>query len=151
MKANMKANIDKNHDIKEKEAHLYHVKLTSRENNPQTKQYDEVIKVQKFTVKDFKQMDKNKFLAQNFYKVEVLHNPEIVEVATTTKQTEATSAADTNGAGAATTGTTKTAEKTLSKKKEKELLADLQIQYKEKYGEEADQAATIEDLKELLN
>jgi len=128
------ANTDATHQIKESEKHLYHVKLTNRENNPATKEYENKISIQKFRVKDFQQMVTTKFLSQNFYKVEILHNPELKEVKKVEDKKEA--------------ATTK--EKPLSKAKLKELLIDLQIQYKKKFNEDADPDATIEDLKELL-
>jgi len=139
----MKANIDTTHEIRDKESHLYHVKLTSRENNAATKEYENKVSIQKFTVSDFQQMEKNKYLSLNYWKVEILHNPEIKEVKAKLPAAPAKDIEDGKGA--------KIEPIKLSKKKEKELLADLQMQYKEKYNEDADSSASIADLQELLN
>ena len=163
-------NLIPQHQIPEDEAHLVHLRLTKRQNDPVGKKYVDRVQTQNFTVADFRQMQRNNFLA-DYDNVEIIHDPMQRSVAAGDKPLEKMTRAELvvlhkEKFGNEPTDTETKAvilnklagevaqptPKTLTKA-EVGVQAELQglrAAYREKYQEDADLVATADDLKELL-
>lgn len=72
----IKANQLPEMEILSSEAHLFHVELLKRENDPAKKEYVDRKVIQKFAPNEFKLMKDIKFFA-SYDKVTIIHNPEL--------------------------------------------------------------------------
>ena len=73
----LQANKRKTYKIKESEAHLYHVELLTRTDDPVNKRYIDHRNVQMFDGKGFQQF--KKFKPAGILEVEILHDPTFKE------------------------------------------------------------------------
>ena len=70
----IQANKSSEFQIKETEAHLYHLELVKKENDPIKKEYVERKSIQKFAKREYLQMKDVKFFA-HYDRVTILHDP----------------------------------------------------------------------------
>lgn len=127
----IKANNAKEVEIFEDEAHLVHLRLAVKHNDPIKKEYVEHSNTQSFTRHDYDNMKNSGFFNQ-YDSVEILHHPDM-------KKGEALEP----GKGSAPTDDAAA----LAAKE----LADLRAKYGELYGNPAPEGASIQDLRELID
>lgn len=120
-------------EIYSDEQHLFHVLLVNKVNNPVTKEYDRKEVIQSFNTIDFNQMKEDKLFDQ-YDEVHVLHDP---TKARTKKATEIKTA-DTQ----ANSAEAEKAAKELNK---------LRVDYAKLWGEQAPDAATFDQLRDLID
>ena len=121
-------NVDDSHEFAQHDAHLLQVKLTTRTNNAETKQYEDVSSVVALSATDYEHMEKNEsFLGYD--SVEILHDP----------RPKARQKAD-------ETGDVKTGSE-MEAKKPLRSLQDAQMRFKELTGDDAPADRTFTELK----
>lgn len=129
--ATQAGNGDKAYKLPTAEAHLLHVKLITKVNNPLTKKYDEKSTVVQLSAPEFERMEKNETFKQ-YDEVELLHDP----------RPKAEIKADKTGDVPSNTPA--------AAKKPIRSTQDAQMRYKELTGEDAPTDKTFTELKEAI-
>jgi len=129
--ATQAGNGDKSYKFPTAEAHLLHVKLITKVNNPLTKKYDEKSTIVQLSAPEFERMEKNETFKQ-YDEVELLHDP----------RPKAEIKADKTGDVPSSTPA--------AAKKPIRSTQDAQMRYKELTGEDAPTDKTFTELKEAI-